>query len=397
MPKQIWLLVIATAINVTGASFIWPLNVIYMHNELGQSLAFAGFILMINQGMAVVGNLVGGTLFDKLGGYKTIISGTSIALSAAILLTIFHTIVPYAILLALIGLGSGITRPAMFALASSVWPEGGRKTFNSLYVAQNLGVALGASLGGFIAFYSFSYIFIANALLFTLFFLIVILTFKPLDEKHDAHAFTNVLEQHKQVKDKRAFYSLCLLGVGFFICWVSYVQWQSTISSYTQELSIPINQYALLWTINGGLIILGQPLVKMVARYIPSPKTHIYIGNTIFFVSFCSLLTADTFTAFAIAMIILTFGEMLIWPAVPTLADELAPKGRKGFYQGFINSVATGGRMVGPVLGGLVVDLSNIHVLFYGLLLLILIPFVTTFYYDRLFKQRARVAHVYSK
>ena len=41
MPKHIWLLVIGTVINVTGASFLWPLNTIYMHNELGKSLAFA--------------------------------------------------------------------------------------------------------------------------------------------------------------------------------------------------------------------------------------------------------------------------------------------------------------------------------------------------------------------
>lgn len=50
MPKQVWILIIATSINVTGASFIWPLNTIYMHNELGESLTFAGLILMFNQG-----------------------------------------------------------------------------------------------------------------------------------------------------------------------------------------------------------------------------------------------------------------------------------------------------------------------------------------------------------
>ncbi|KGX89532.1 MDR family MFS transporter [Pontibacillus marinus] len=396
MPKQIWLLIIATAINVTGASFVWPLNTIYMHNHLGHSLALAGLILMLNQGMAIVGNLIGGTLFDKLGGYRTIMSGTGIALLAAGFLTTFNSIVPYAILLAIIGFGSGITRPAMFALASTVWPEGGRRAFNALYVAQNLGVAVGASLGGMIASYSFQYIFLANAFLFLSFFLLVLFTFKPMDAKHDAHAYTDVLAQHKEVKDRKSLYALIILGIGFFICWVGYVQWQSTISSYTQELGIPLNQYSLLWTINGALIILGQPIVKMVAKRIPSPKTHIYIGNTIFLISFSSLLFADSFSAFATAMVILTLGEMFVWPAVPTLADELAPKGRKGFYQGVINSVATGGRMMGPFLGGVVVDLTSIHVLFYGLILLIMVPFLTTFMYDRVYKPTPLWKHSYS-
>src|SRR5699024_8094889 len=84
MPRYVWILVIASTIQVTGASFLWPLNTIYMHNELGKSLAFAGLILMFNQGAAIVGNLIGGVLFDKISAYKTILIGTSITLGSAV-------------------------------------------------------------------------------------------------------------------------------------------------------------------------------------------------------------------------------------------------------------------------------------------------------------------------
>lgn len=383
MPKSIWLLIIGTAINVTGSSFIWPLNTIYMHNQLGKSLAFAGFILMLNQGFAIVGNLVGGNLFDKLGGYKTILTGTMIAMIASLGLTFFNSIIPYAIFLVTIGLGAGITRPAMFAMASSVWPEGGRRAFNSLYVAQNLGVALGASLGGFVAAYSFRYIFLANAITFLIFLLLVLTTFKPMESKVDSHTYTTILDQQKGIKNKAAFHGLIILSIGFFILWVAYVQWQSTIASYTQDLGMSISKYSLLWSINGFLIVLGQPIIKLVTKKVPEPKHHIFIGITIFLISFLYLPFASSFKGFAAAMIILTLGEMFVWPAVPTIADELAPKGRVGFYQGIINSVATAGRMVGPILGGFVVDLYNIHVLFYGLIILFILPYATTLIYDR--------------
>lgn len=78
IPKSVWWLVIGMALNITGSSFLWPLNTIYMKQELGKSLTVAGLVLMINSFGMVIGNLLGGSLFDKLGGYKTILIGLSL-------------------------------------------------------------------------------------------------------------------------------------------------------------------------------------------------------------------------------------------------------------------------------------------------------------------------------
>lgn len=66
--------------------FLWPLNTIYMNEELDKSLTMAGLVLMINSFGMVIGNLLGGNLFDKLGGYRTIMIGTVICLSSTTLL-----------------------------------------------------------------------------------------------------------------------------------------------------------------------------------------------------------------------------------------------------------------------------------------------------------------------
>lgn len=50
-------------------------------------------------------------------------------------------------------------------------------------------------------------------------------------------------------------------------------------------------------------------------------------------------------------MIILTFGEMFVWPAVPTIANYLAPQGKQGQYQGVVNSASTVGKAFGPLIG----------------------------------------------
>ena len=57
-----------------------------MKEELDKSLTIAGIVLMINSFGMVVGNLLGGSLFDKLGGYRTILTGTAVCLVSTTML-----------------------------------------------------------------------------------------------------------------------------------------------------------------------------------------------------------------------------------------------------------------------------------------------------------------------
>ncbi|MCM3718011.1 MFS transporter [Fictibacillus phosphorivorans] len=80
-------------------------------------------------------------------------------------------------------------------------------------------------------------------------------------------------------------------------------------------------------------------------------------------------------------MIVRTVGEMLVWPGVPSVAAKHAPKGRAGFYQGIVNRTATGGRMLGPLFGGMLVDIFNIRILFQTIMgLLVLVLMLTIVY-----------------
>lgn len=382
MPRALWLLIIGMAVNMTGSSFLWPLNTIYIHVHLGKSLSLAGMVLMLNSAGSVFGNLFGGFLFDKIGGYKSILIGIGTTCLALVGLTIRNDWPDYVIYLTIIGLGSGIIFPPMYAMAGTVWEEGGRKAFNTLYVASNIGVAVGSALGGIVADYSFQYIFLANTLLYLLFFFIAVFGYKGIAN----HTMTqpNGLQSCLSVKEKnRNLRALFLLCSGYLLCWVVYVQWSTTISAYTQTLHISLTRYSFLWTINGALIVVAQPLVKIVVKYFAkSLKTQMIIGIVIFIGSFFMAARAQSFFGFAVGMFILTIGEMFTWPAVPTVSFHLAPKGKEGLYQGIVNSAATGGRMIGPLLGGMLVDLYGMPLLFIVLIGLLVISILTAVFYD---------------
>lgn len=383
MPAKVWLLILGMALNVTGSSFLWPINTIFMHEHLGKSLTIAGIVLLLNSGAGIIGNLTGGLLFDKLGGYRTIMLGVSISFTTSFLLIWFHDFWSYSILLVFMGFGMGIVFPSMYALAGTMWKEGGRKAFNRIYIAQNVGVALGAALGGLAASYSFTLSFISCSALSFLFFMIVLFGFRGIDEKESGSVQT-VFSQKKRIHNKQAFLALLILCGGYLLAWIGYVQWQSTIASYTQNLGVTLKMYSLLWTVNGLFIVLGQPLINIfLKKWLQSTTSQILVGYVIFIISFVIVGNAQDFSGFMIAMIVLTIGEMLVWPGVPSIAAELAPKGRAGFYQGIVNSTATGGRMLGPLFGGMIVDIFNISILFQTIIGLMVLAFMLTIVYSR--------------
>jgi MFS family permease len=386
MPRSVWLLIIGMLINTIGNSFLWPLNTIYMHDHLGQSLSVAGLVLMGNAAAGVVGNLIGGYVFDKFGGFKSIMLGTIITIIGLICLVIWHGWPHYVWFLTLIGFSGGIVFPSMFAMVGTAWPEGGRKGFNAIYLAQNLGVAIGPALAGVVANKSFDYLFVANLIMYTLFFFVA-LAFKGISSDNGV-ATSSVISEGAKVKDRSSMNALIILGVGYLLSWMVYTQWTTTISSYTQDLGISLNQYSLLWTANGLIIVLGQPIINPIVKKMGEfYKRQIFTGISIFIISFYVVSFADTFKMFLIAIMILTFGEMFVWPIVPTIASSLAPKGREGFYQGLINSFSAIGRMIGPFLGGVLADQYGMKITFYVLIVILAIALIPYMLYDRRLKQ----------
>jgi MFS family permease len=381
MPRALWLLIIGMAVNMTGSSFLWPLNTIYIHDHLGKSLSVAGVVLMLNSAASVIGNLIGGSLFDKIGGYKSVLFGIGTTLIALIGLSIWNNWPEYIIFLVIIGFGTGIIFPPMYAMAGSVWKEGGRKAFNAMYVAANLGVAIGSALGGFVADYSFQYIFIANTIMYLVFLCLAVYGYKEISsDKNTKRVVSQPISANRKQKNFRALLILC---IGYLLCWAAYVQWSTTISSFIQEYHISLTQYGLLWTINGALIVLGQPLIKIFIKYFAkSLKSQMLIGIVVFIGSFLVAANAHAFSGFVTGMVILTIGEMFIWPAVPTVAFNLSPKGREGYYQGIVNSTATGGRMIGPLGGGMLVDHYGMPMLYIVIVGIFVIAILTTLTYD---------------
>ncbi|WP_431027598.1 MDR family MFS transporter [Lysinibacillus sp. LZ02] len=386
MPKRVWFLIVGMFFNTVGSSFLWPLNSIYIHNHLGKSLTMAGIVLMLNSLAGVFGNLLGGYLFDRIGGFKTIFFGVTANLTVLGLLTIWHDFTQYVVFLTFLGFTSGIIFPSMYALIGSTWPEGGRRAFNTLFLTNNVGVAIGPALAGIIADMNFEYVFITNLATYSIFFIIVITTYRRFDI--NGMAPKNIIAEGGGVHAKAPLYAILILSTSLILCWLSYTQWSATISSYTQELGMSLSQYSVLWTINGLLIVAVQPIIRPLVRHWEDKlKNQLIFGLLLMSASFVFVYYAGDFKMFATAMVVLTLGEVFFTPVIPAIANQLAPQGRQGFYQGIVNSATTIGRMIGPLLGGVMVDLYGMQVLAVILTIVLIVAIIPCLLFDRPLKR----------
>jgi MFS family permease len=257
----------------------------------------------------------------------------------------------------LLGLGTGLIYPSINAFAAHVWPEGRRAAFNAIYVASNVGVAVGSMAGGLLAQMHFWLAFGVTGTIFLIYAITVLLGWR-------GQAFRNVAERRTDPAAPQAatassgLWRLApwLLALGLFLDWTAYVQWQVTVPVHMLALGYPLSRYSLLWTLNGLLILAGQPLVSFVTRRLPAVKAQVLLGNALFILSFLLLPTARAYVSFLAGMALSTFGEMFVWPGVPAAADRMAPPGRRGLYQGLISGAGSAGRAAGPLFGGLLYD-----------------------------------------
>ena len=282
-PREIWLLVLGMAVQSAGMSFFWPFTTIYVHTVMHRSLAVAGVILALQSGAGMLGATIGGHLFDRMGGVRTIVVGVLGAASCLVGLFLVIQFWPYAVLVALFGFFTGFISPSMYAFSVSVWPNGGRQAINAIYVAQNLGVSVGSLAAGLVAAAGgIRFTFLADAALLLTFLAMVALGFRG-----SAFRAARRPERRKRARKPLGTFNIALWGplvllLGLVLDQTAYSQWSTTTASYIHQEGFSLPLYSLLWTVNGAVIILGQPLISWVARRLPLVKAQLLLGNLFF-------------------------------------------------------------------------------------------------------------------
>lgn len=369
---------LASLLNNTGAAFLWPLTTMYMHNYLHESLTTAGVVMLLMSICMMVGNYLGGWLFDHWDQYHTAVLGVAISTVAIFTLIFAHGWPWFAVLMMLNSLGDGINMTIVNSYGSLVSDHSSRYVFNYIYMAFNVGVVIGTLAVGVLLPVSVVLVFTVATVFYFLLALVVVFALKvrvPLPPKTPRSREKLASRSHQQ-----ALVLIWLILLNFVTIHLSYSLWESVMAVHMTNMGIPFYAYSLLWTLNGVLIIVGQPLVNKLSPYVRL-SSQIMVGILIFASSFLLLIFARNLWAFVLDFVLLTIGEMASFAGLPAWIAQLTTVNEAGHYQGLLNIMMSIGRAIGPLYGGFVIDHGNYQELFISVFLLMTVTLGGVFAY----------------
>lgn len=351
--------------NSVGSALMWPLTTIYVHNVLHRSYGEAGFVLFCQALAGVLGQFLGGALFHRLGAKRLIVGSLLLTGLSQFGLIFSKSWIPYIAMMTLVGLLNSITMPAVNAFIGFRWQKQQYRLFNAVYVSNNIGVAIGTSIAGILAAVSFNLTFFFNGfstVAFSIFFYVFIrrMNFEQTDEL----SLTVPLHTGEQsigllLRNYRLY---LFLALGTMLVSLATSAWNSGVAPFLNQEGRPVALYSFLWTVNGIVILVGQPLLALLNRFVMKTLYLRLVGSAIFYAAGFAFILVwhGAYVDFIVGMIVATLGEMSISPTSPALITQTTGRSAP-FYLGVAGGFGSIGRLIGPILFGNLFDFFGLY------------------------------------
>ena len=367
-PRDFWMMIAVNFVDRLGGSLLFPFFALYITKKFDVGMTEVGGLFAIFFLSGFIGAFPGGALTDRFG-RKGIIIFSLIATSFSTLFMGFVTEFQFFLVVAFIsGIFTDVGGPAYEAVFMDILPEEKRASgFGIRRVAFNLAVVLGPVIGGFIAARSYLALFIIDAVVSAIVALMVFLLIpetKPVStEGKEQESTLQTFKGYSQVlRDRKfmAFTFVCLLT------WLVYMNMNTTLGVFLRDQhGLPESGYGWIISINAAMVVLFQfPITRRIEKQ--PPMLMMALGA--FFIAVGLLLYGfvSTFWWFAVAIAILTIGEMVTVPIANAVVANFSPENMRGRYN-FVYGNSWGiSFAVGPYLAGLVMDNYDPNLLWYA-------------------------------
>lgn len=379
LSRSTWLLSLVMLINRSGTMVI-PFMTLYLTTEKGYSIGKAGFVFGLFGFGAFSGAWIGGKLTDKIGFYPVQLITL---LGGGCLFMVLGQMESYGLICLFTYLVSFVNeafRPAnSTAIAFYSKPENRTRSYSLNRLAINLGWAVGAGIGGYIAHISYELLFwvdgVTNIIAAGLMWAFV----KPVNYKPSKDKQETTQKTISAYHDKK-YIIFVILTMLFASCFFQLFTNMTVYFKLHHHLS---EQFiGFLMALNGLIIV----AVEMALIYKLEGRRHhvVYISTGIALVgtSFLLLnLPVATILLSLTMIVIVTFGEILSMPFMNSYWITRTQANNRGEYAALYTMAWSAAQTLGPMGGAQVAEHWGFSVLWW---IIGAICFITSFLMKKL-------------
>jgi MFS family permease len=359
-----WLLS-TVAVQTLGRGLTLPFTVIYLHEVRGFDLGLSGALmsLIAISGLVVTGP--GGSLTDRYGARAILLGGLVAMIVGNVVLAFATTPSVAALALVLIGFNFGVSWPAFNALiAAVVTGDLRQRYFGVNFALVNLGIGVGGIVGGL-------YVDVSDPGTFTAIFLgdaasalvPMALLLGPLRHVHGRAEQPEEATGGTYREILRRPAVRWLSGVTFLGVFVGYGQFEAGFPGFARQVAeVSTRTIGVAFAVNTAVIVAVQFLV--LSRISGRRRTRVMVVmGVVWAVAWlvagaAGLVPGSALAALAMLafMGVFAFGETLMQPTIPAIANDLASDHNRGRYNAINAAAFQGGAITGPVVAGVLLD-----------------------------------------
>jgi MFS family permease len=359
----VWTLLLGT-VFARGASFAaMPFLALYLSKTTDISPLLIGITIGIGPLTGTVGGFIGGHLSDRYGRKVVMLSTIFVWSFVFIGFALSTHVIAFMILNAVNGLSRSFFEPTSQALMSDVTEKQKRlKVFAMRYTAINIGAAVGPLLGAYLGMISANLtFFITGAIYFMYGIALLLLMNKYKIRNMNVGKAVVTVKAAFQVISKDV--SLRYFLIGGILVNIGYSQIESSLPQHLEFTIIDgVILYSVLLSVNAVTVVILQiPLSKWVENW--KTMNVMMLGAILFTAGFIGFGISTGWMGFIISMLIITVGEIFLFPSGSVFIDKIAPEQLRGTYFG-ATQFRSIGHSAGPIFGGWILSQYNGHMLF---------------------------------
>ncbi|MEH2240926.1 MAG: MFS transporter [Nostoc sp.] len=371
---QVWIFAIGRFFSEVGTGFTLFYAPIFFVNQVGLSATAVGIALGSASISGIVGRIVGGSLADsgRWGRRRTLLLATAISASGSLVLAATNNFTILVIGSLISGLGIGFYWPAAEAVVADASEiDNRRETFAIARLADNLGLAIGIVLAGFLIAIigSYRWLFVIDAISFLVFFGVVYVGINETEQQQIKELEkTQYIASWITVLSDRRFLVYIAVNI-FFTIYISQIH--STLPLYFKNFVIKSTTEGFAQTTISVLfawhlvlaIICQLPVTSALKRC--SHTLALTVSAILWAIGFGLIWVSGTAPSHNLVWVILALGVFAVaivsyTPSAASLVTELAPENQRGVYFS-VNAVCWAvGSFIGHPLGGWALDQPRI-------------------------------------